>query len=195
MFKVLLPFLFIMNAFAVDLEIRTNYDGASVYELKDEVKTLLGKTPLKLAKFDNVDGRLLVVEKKGYVPIYFPVSKKLNDFVITKIKLMKISEWESDDVKVQIAQKAEEVVDDVFMAQLLLDQRKISEATVKIDQLKANYPDNISVLIIYANLLMMQGKVREARNYYESLLEKIPDNRKIIKEVVSKIVNDLKRKS
>ncbi len=190
-FLLLIPF----QVQALQLEIRSSHDGAAVFEMKDEEKILLGKTPLKLDQFDNQNSRLLVVEKKGFVPVYFPVSNKLTDHVVSKIKLVKINEWEPDSLKYELSQKAEAVVDDILLAQFLLDQRRTAEATVKLDELKASYPDNVSIGIIYANSLLLQGKVQEAKTYYEALLNRIPDERKVLKDMVTKMFNNLKRKS
>lgn len=190
---LVLPFS--LNAFAVNLEIKSSVPGAAVFELKDEDKVLVGKTPLVLENFDNSSGRLLIIEKKGFVPVYFPISDKLSQNVVSSVKLMKINEWEPDSLKLELSQKAETVVDDILFAQFLLDNRRTAEANVKLDELKANYPDNISVSIIYANSLLLQGKVQEARDFYETLLNRIPDERKVLKDMVAKMYNGLKRKS
>lgn len=184
-----------LNSFAINLEIKSSVQGAAVFEVKDEDKILLGKTPLKLENFENTTGRLLIIEKKGFVPVYFPVSDKLVENVVTSVKLMKINEWEPDSLKLELSQKAETVVDDILFAQFLLDNRRTAEANVKLDELKANYPDNISISIIYANSLLLQGKVQEARDFYETLLNRIPDERKVLKDMVAKMYNGLKRKS
>lgn len=184
-----------INAFAVNLEIKSSVVGAAVFELKDEDKVLMGRTPLKLDNFDNSGSRLLIIEKKGFVPVYFPISDKLSQNVVSNVKLMKINEWEPDSVKLELSQKAETVVDDILFAQFLLDHRRTAEANVKLEELKVNYPDNVSVGIIYANSLLLQGKVQEARDYYETLLNRIPDERKVLKDMVAKMYNGLKRKS
>ena len=190
---LVLPVTF--NAFAVNIEVKSSVSGASIFELKDEENVLLGKTPLKLDNFDNSTGKLLVIEKKGFVPVYFPVSDKLSQNVVSSVKLIKISEWEPDSLKLELSQKAETVVDDILFAQFLLDNRRIAEANVKLGELKANYPDNISIGIVYANSLLLQGKVQEAKDYYETLLSRIPDERKVLKDMVVKMYNSLKRKS
>lgn len=191
--KILLGLLAIStSAYAIDLSVKSNVKGASVYELKDnEHKESLGKVPLDLKNFDNSTSRNLVIEREGYVPFALPISQKLQDKVEVDVKLHKISEWSPEYMKKETIVHAENIVDEIMAAQYLIDQRKNGEATLKIDELKAKYPDSLAVAILYANSLLLKGRKAEAREYYEGLLERLPDDRKYLKDMVQKISTGL----
>lgn len=191
--KILLGFiLFSSSTFAIDLTVTSSTKGSSVYELKaGEHKELLGKVPLSLKGFDNSTARTLVIEREGYVPFALPISQKLQDSVEVDVKLHKISEWSPEYMKKETIIHAENIVDEIMAAQYLIDQRKNGEAALKIDELKAKYPDSLAVAILYANSLLLKGRKAEAREYYEGLLERLPDDRKYLKDMVQKISVDL----
>ena len=179
--------------FAIELKIDSNKKDSKVYSVGPNGENLeLGTTPLTIKKFESKSHPTILILKKGYVPVYIPISQKLKSKVSIMVNLKALNVWSLSQYKNESQKLAEDLLDQVLLIQSLLDSRKVEMAIPMIQDLKRSYPKSISVGVLYANSLLMSGKRQLAQAYYEDLLEKIPDNRSILKKMVRTLNNKLK---
>jgi len=175
-------------AFALDLKVKSSIDGAKVYEsFTRKDKKFIGETPLHIPKFDNSKGRSLVVEKKGYNPVYLPISSSLKNNVEIDVELKTNFEWSAAEIQFEGKKIAEKILDEVLVVQHLIDNKNLSEAMPRVHSLRNRYPDNIAVELLFANALLVGGKIKDAHSHYLTLLDHIPEEKGQLRAIIQNL--------
>ena len=177
------------------LKILSTEPDTKVMEVTDPMNVKeLGRTPLTLADFDTSQPRVLLLEKPGFSSSYIPFSQSVATHFSVMVNLHPLINWTNEELTRKTVEVAENMVDRITAVQTLLDSRKIKEALTMIDSLKNEYPNSISVRLIYANALLLNGEGQKAEAIYSSLLNEIPVNRTYLKEAVEQIHSRLSGK-
>jgi hypothetical protein len=189
-------FIFVLfssfNAFS-GVSLLTSEKNTSVYlkDESDEIVKALGATPLKIEHEDLPIGKILVFEKAGYGTVYFPIINGFEKDSIVKVRMKKLDEMISPDLKKIAREEAELLVDEIMLVQQLIEQKKIAQAIVMSENLKEKYPESQSVKLIYANALLMSGSRAKAVAQYELLLKELPEGRRLMRESIENVVKKI----
>lgn len=200
--SILLPLLLILRApaFAEEIKIITNVPDCDVYEVKttegssatagteDEVRTHLGKTPFTLSNFTNSEMTVYKIEKRGYAPVYLPLLARSRGLTLIRLSLKKTADWVSEEAHKKSLEVAENMVDDLYAVQSMLDARKSKEALGLAESLHAKHPESIAARLVYANALLLNGDLVRARGIYAAALEEIPESRRTLRSTLTQVV-------
>ncbi|MBC7691205.1 MAG: tetratricopeptide repeat protein [Methylotenera sp.] len=180
---------------ASELTLSASEEGATIHELTGEGANQklvpIGKTPMTIKDADSSETKLYKIEKPGFATVYIPITSRMKANTSIAVTLKKNQEWAPSDIEKRSLETAEEIVDQVYSIQSLLDSRKTAEAMAMAETLRGLHPSSFSVRLVYANALLVSGEVNKAQSLYTSLITEIPPGRASMKSSIQKIINRL----
>ncbi len=174
---------FAASAHAVELKFESTEPFTQIYEIHGDQKKLLGTTPLKV-NGDAFQGKVFVAEKTGFVPAYMGLYGSPKSQALIQFSLKRLNDWLPEEMNARIQQASEDLVDQVYLAQSLIEKRDYKSALAMLESLKTHFPQSLSIRILYANSLLLNGDSAKANLIYQSLVSEIPDSRKELKEQI-----------
>lgn len=176
------------NASSFEMAIEASEVDANVYDVTvASKKTHLGKAPLAFKKEEEVAGKVFLIEKPGFAPVYIPMAGDLKRGMTIHVDLIKSEEWTPEELTRKSMETAEKMVDQILSLQALLDARKTADALPLAENLKNTYPESVSARLVYANALLLSGDVTKADSIYGILLEEIPQSRKSMRDSIEAV--------
>ena len=153
----------------------------------------IGKTPYTVTQFDSNADHLYKIEKNGFSPVYLPFLRATKGDVTIKVSLRSHQDWIPEDAAKRASAIAEQQIEEILTVQLLLDQKKLSEALAKSEDLKRSYPSSTGVQLVYANALLMNGQFDKATTLYTALIAELPESKVALKSSLQTLVQKLNR--
>ena len=172
------------HARAGSYQLQIHPEGAMVHEVGSdsgslaisEKSTLVALDPSKDVAITEGTAKLLVIEKKGFIPVYLPlIHEPKTERTVIRIEMKKIDGVTKQFVLPLVQNLADELTDRILLVQQLLDKRE-DQAAVKIaEQLVLEHPNSHAVKMIFANTLVALGELKRADLIYEQVLSTLPE--------------------
>lgn len=189
MLKGLFIFTFVSFSAFSEVQISTSEKGVevSLRDERDEVVSKFGTTPVSLKPGDLKVGHILVVEKSGFAPVYIPIMSEFKSDSKIRVKLKKLEEMIHPDLEKKTTDAAEGIIDQIFITQNLIEQKKYYEALISAENLRLNYPNSLAVKLVYSNALLMNGARDKALAHYNFILNELPPQRTLMRESIENL--------
>ena len=176
---------------AIEITFESTESSTQIFEVDGDQKKALGVTPLTLNR-DSFNGKVFLAEKSGFVSAYMGLYENPKTKTQLRFSMKRLSDWLPEEMNMRIQAASEDLVDQVYQAQSLIEDKKFKEALTLLEELKAHFPHSISIRILYANAVFLTGDSSKANQIYQSLLNDIPDSRKTLKEQIIHMNNRFK---
>ena len=173
-------------AYATELTFESTETATQIYEYDGDQKKSVGVTPFTLTR-DSFNGKVFLAEKSGFVPAYMGLYENPKSKTAIRFTMKRLSDWLPEEMNTRIQNSSEDLVDQVYEAQSLIEDKKYKDALTLLDDLKTRFPHSVSIRILYANAVFLTGDSVKANQIYKSVLNDIPDSRKTLKEQITKM--------
>ena len=105
-----------------------------VFEIVNHEQKSLGIAPVSIS--DSLQGRVFLLEKKGFVPATIPFYQNTSGDTQITVKLNRINDWMPEENDRNTIRLAETITDSIYEVQALLETGNIKEGLMKAEELR-----------------------------------------------------------
>ena len=178
-FEVMTYARFLLARNALDVAEQVLTDGFRVNPGNLEIAGMLGDVLLRLGKANEAAGLLQGLERSDN-PQAAPLARSLRAAIL-------FSQNQIDESLAFLRDSADAEVGDIGttlqMLRIQVMSGRIAEARAMLEELKAQYPDAVSLQVLEGNLLAIEGRTDEAIEVYQALYAEAPDTLIIVERL------------